>query len=141
LASDHRSNHRRESLDSRRDSGAKPAFATTPRQKCDGVGEEKFDCDKQAHRFELIRLLTVSASLFALSDALETIQLARRSARTRAVQILGDAWKIWAERGCACASSLIGRTDRVRIRLCRDAVLRVARTLSSISDQSPDRAR
>jgi hypothetical protein len=81
---------------------SRSALATSRRQKCDDGDEEKFDCDEHARRFDLIRSVAASASLFALSDAPEIDSPSMIACARSSVSILGDKRKIWAERELAC---------------------------------------
>jgi len=80
-----------------------PAFATSQRQKCDDGDEEKFDCDECARRFDLIRPLQPSASLFALSEAPESSFASTMTCARSTASILGNTQKTGAERESAQA--------------------------------------
>jgi hypothetical protein len=130
-----------ESLDSRSHSQVERAFATPRQQKCDDGDEEKFDCDKRARRFELIRSPSKSDGSSHCPLRSIAVSQARRGARVRSLPVIEDAQKIWAEQELAYVSSSAARTDRALIRSRWNAAIRWARAFSSISDQAQERAR
>jgi hypothetical protein len=118
----------------------KSAVATSQRQKCDDDHQEKFDCDEDARRFDLIRSSRPMLLLLALSYAFEIRSPARGIAPARATTVLGDAYNIWAnqessEHAPAAAQSFAcgrvrrcngvnGARDRSRQRMIRAASAR-----------------
>jgi hypothetical protein len=73
-------------------------FSRSRQQKYDDDDEEKFDCDKRARRFDLIRSPSASDRPLRYPMRSKAVAQARRHARERAASIIGDTWKIWAER-------------------------------------------